>query len=556
LPLFDSRAALYGLMAILTMVVLIGHHAVPPMDRDESRFAQASRQMVQSGDYITVKFQDELRAKKPAGIYWAQSFFASLFGTDDIASYRFVNLLALLAAVFMLYHIGLRLYEPRAALAAAALLGSSFIVLGEAHLAKTDSVLMALALAQQGALLTIYRVADTEIVPPRYSWFWFWVAMAVGVLVKGPVLPVLAVLTVTALSLWHRDVGWLAGLRPVYGVGLVMVICLPWAIMVSAATGGAFLDLAFKGDFLAKVKSGQESHGVFPGAFLLLLPVLVWPGTPLLVTAASGMRGLLAGPTTRFLVAWLIPFWVMLELVPTKLPHYILPVLPALCLILAGRVIAPLPPSLPQSRGWLGPALRYLGVAVGFGFAVVAFWGAMVFGGTDSRAAMLYAMLVLLLALVAMMFGHYWISRGLWAPFFAMLAAGLLLHLVFFAGLVPSLSRLHVSKAVAGTIAAMPSGRPVVMAAAGYHEPSLVFQLGRDLLLVDGREAALFLAEAPAGLAIIEQRQKALFLQTAQALKLQLADPQQIDGFNISKGRSVSIFLYRTDMFDAKAPKG
>ena len=78
LPLFDSRAALYGLMAILTMVVLIGHHAVPPMDRDESRFAQASRQMVQSGDYITVKFQDELRAKKPAGIYWAQSFFASV----------------------------------------------------------------------------------------------------------------------------------------------------------------------------------------------------------------------------------------------------------------------------------------------------------------------------------------------------------------------------------------------------------------------------------------------------------------------------------------------
>ena len=250
MPLFDSRAALYGLMAILTMVVLMGHHAVPPMDRDESRFAQASRQMVQSGDYITVKFQDELRAKKPAGIYWAQSFFASFFGANDIASYRFVNLVALLAAVLMLYNIGLRLYEPRAALAAAALLGSSFIVLGEAHLAKTDSVLMALALVQQGALLTIYRAAQREAAAPRYSWFWFWVAMAVGVLVKGPVLPVLAALTVAALSLWHRDFGWLAGLRPIHGIGLVMVICLPWAIMVSVATGGTFLDLAFKGESL------------------------------------------------------------------------------------------------------------------------------------------------------------------------------------------------------------------------------------------------------------------------------------------------------------------
>ena len=118
--------------------------------------------------------------------------------------------------------------------------------------------------------------------------------MAVGVLVKGPVLPVLALLTAAALSLWHRDFGWLAGSRPIHGIGLVIVICLPWAIMVSVATGGTFLDLAFKGDFLAKVKSGQESHGVFPGAFLLLLPVLIWPGTPLLVTAVSGM-GIVGG---------------------------------------------------------------------------------------------------------------------------------------------------------------------------------------------------------------------------------------------------------------------
>ena len=98
--------AIYALMAVLTVVVLTGHHTVPPMDRDESRFAQASRQMQQSGDYITVRFQDDLRAKKPAGIYWLQSAFASMLGEAAISSYRFVNVLALLAAVFMLYHIG------------------------------------------------------------------------------------------------------------------------------------------------------------------------------------------------------------------------------------------------------------------------------------------------------------------------------------------------------------------------------------------------------------------------------------------------------------------
>ena len=109
---FHARTALYALLALVTMTVFTGQHMVPPMDRDESRFAQASRQMLQSGDYVTIRFQDELRAKKPAGIYWLQSASAALLGDAEIASYRFVNLLALLVSIFMLYHIGLRLYEP------------------------------------------------------------------------------------------------------------------------------------------------------------------------------------------------------------------------------------------------------------------------------------------------------------------------------------------------------------------------------------------------------------------------------------------------------------
>ena len=68
-----ARNALYALLALVTITVITGQHLVPPMDRDESRFAQASRQMLQSGDYVTIRFQDELRAKKPAGIYWLQS---------------------------------------------------------------------------------------------------------------------------------------------------------------------------------------------------------------------------------------------------------------------------------------------------------------------------------------------------------------------------------------------------------------------------------------------------------------------------------------------------
>ena len=93
---FHSRLALYALMAVLSVVVLIGHHNVPPLDRDEARFAQASKQMLQTG--IISRFGFKMNyVPKPAGIYWLQSTFANFLGADDISSHRFVNLLALLA---------------------------------------------------------------------------------------------------------------------------------------------------------------------------------------------------------------------------------------------------------------------------------------------------------------------------------------------------------------------------------------------------------------------------------------------------------------------------
>ena len=163
---FHARTALYALLALVTITVFTGQHLVPPMDRDESRFAQASRQMLKSGDYVTIRFQDELRAKKPAGIYWMQSASAALLGEEDIASYRFVNLLALLASIFMLYHIGLQLYAPAIALAASAAFACGFLVLAEALLAKTDTVLMLVVMVQQWALMRIYLDREKAITNP------------------------------------------------------------------------------------------------------------------------------------------------------------------------------------------------------------------------------------------------------------------------------------------------------------------------------------------------------------------------------------------------------
>ena len=545
---FHARTALYALLALVTMTVFTGQHMVPPMDRDESRFAQASRQMLQSGDYVTIRFQDELRAKKPAGIYWLQSASAALLGDADISSYRFVNLLALLVSIFMLFHIGLYLYEPAIALAASAAFASGFLVLAEAHLAKTDTVLMLLVMVQQWALMRIYLNRDKTTAKPSAHWIFFWTALAAGILVKGPIAPAIAILTIAVLIVWHRGAGWIRPLRLGRGLILMVVICMPWAILVTIATNGVFLDIAVTGDFLAKVQSGQESHGAPPFTYLALFGVLLWPASLLLPSAFLHIKAMLAQDNTRFLLAWLVPFWVMIELIPTKLPHYPLPVVPAAVLLLLWCVDRVVTLSPLRQKFYL--AGQYVLLALGVGLVAAVMTGAVMFGGQSMRLAVGLAVIALLFAVLAVWQGHRWIQIGEYRYLMGLFTAGILVHFVIFAGVVPQLSRIHIADAVAQNLAS--SGRqPAAIAAAGYHEPSLVFLLGRDVLLVDSREAALFLAEAPDGVALVEARQQVAFLDMARRLGLRLAAPEQLSGYSMSMGQDVVILIYRREMFDA-----
>src|SRR6266403_2774730 len=65
--------ALAVLLAVALLGFLPGFSSIPPIDRDEARFAQATKQMVESGDYVDIRFQDEVRYKKPVGVYWLQA---------------------------------------------------------------------------------------------------------------------------------------------------------------------------------------------------------------------------------------------------------------------------------------------------------------------------------------------------------------------------------------------------------------------------------------------------------------------------------------------------
>src|SRR5437867_5346313 len=71
------------LAALCLLLYLPGIASIPPLDRDEARFAQATRQMLESGDFLRIRFQDEARNKKPAGIYWLQAASVAAFSTPE-----------------------------------------------------------------------------------------------------------------------------------------------------------------------------------------------------------------------------------------------------------------------------------------------------------------------------------------------------------------------------------------------------------------------------------------------------------------------------------------
>src|SRR5205085_4492810 len=128
---------------------------------------------------------------------------------------------------------------------------------------------------------------------------------------------------------------WLRRLLPVIGILALIVVAAPWLVAIELATGGRFLGDALGGDLLTKLVGARELHGAPPFSYLLLSLASFWPGSLLLVPALVRAWRRHDVPAERFLLAWLVPAWVLLELVPTKLPHYVLPLYPALALLAA-----------------------------------------------------------------------------------------------------------------------------------------------------------------------------------------------------------------------------
>jgi 4-amino-4-deoxy-L-arabinose transferase-like glycosyltransferase len=538
----------YAVLALLGLLLwLPGILSLPPLDRDESRFAQSSRQMVESGDLIDIRFGHVPRYKKPIGIYWLQSASTAVLGMGSdhrIWTYRVPSLLGGIAAAWLTVWCALALAGADVALVAGLLMLTSVLLTAEATIATTDAVLLACVLGVQGVLLRVYRaVREPEAPQPSSRLIWLgWIACAAGILVKFPVVPGVAAITVIGLVAWDRDWRWLVRLKPVRGFLLTLLLVLPWLVAITIQSRGAFLEQSLGNDFAAKIAGGQESHGMWPGYYLLLSAATFWPA--ILFIAPGIVMGIArrGEPAIRFLLVWAGAWWLLVEAVPTKLPHYVLSAYPALAILGALFVLTPpegVRPIWMNVARWIAAIQFVIGAGLlAAGPVVLPRW----FGSGDAWWLMALAALGIGLAIAALLFSLRR-AHG-WAVMLSVLAM-LVIVPTLTAATAPRLSRIWVSRNLASMVAANTQPGDPPPALAGYEEPSLVFALGADVVLTDGAGAADAGATA-GGLALVEDQEKGGFLARLAELQADATPVGALDGFNYSRGRQVHITLYRT----------
>lgn len=413
-----------ALLALLSLTLhLVGNGRTSLWDRDEPRYAGATREMWQSGDLTFPTFNAEPRFHKPILIYWLMMIGTAIGGEDPFGA-RLVSAFAGMATVLAVWGFGRRLFGPSAGRWAALILATAPIFVAESKLATTDASLM---LSLLGTQFAIWQLAHDH----RSRWTaMFWSCLAVAFLIKGPAGPALLFAASAAswllgapregylrlitplipswkglderrrlASAWRtpgsaripRTAVALAGLSGAllgrwltanWGLFLFAAIAAPWFIIIGIRSHGEFYNVAMGYHVLRRATQGIETHGGFPGYYVALSIALFYPWSAFLPAGlVAAWKRRREQPALAFVLGWIIGPLVLLEIVRTKLIHYYLPAYPA-CALLVGWLVPLVAKSDVNLRRWpLGRLSVGLLAGIGLTYSVGLLAGVFVFPG-------------------------------------------------------------------------------------------------------------------------------------------------------------------------------
>ena len=325
------------LLAALLVLPGLGRPAIT--DSDEAYYAEAAREMIESGDYLTPRFNYANRFQKPVLYYWMAAASYGVAGVNAAAA-RFPSALAGVGLVGLAFVTGRRWWGREEATLAAAIVATSLGCFMAAHLALPDLPLAFLVTAATWAGLVALESAGSG--PGRARWPLLGCAAAAGLafLTKGPVgVVVPAVILVPAAIVdhaWRR----LRVADLLLATAAFLVVALPWYLAMTAVHGRAYLESFFVGDNLERFATARFNEPRGPWFYLPVLLGGMLPWSPLFLVGVAPLWRALSRPAVVTTQAWRLAAWALAPLALFtmsigKQPRYILPVMVPVAVALA-----------------------------------------------------------------------------------------------------------------------------------------------------------------------------------------------------------------------------
>ncbi|MGP1678435.1 MAG: glycosyltransferase family 39 protein [Giesbergeria sp.] len=332
--------------AARTLVLLVAFTAVwfsnleyrKLVNPDEGRYAEIPREMVASGDWITPRLNDIKYFEKPALQYWATAAAYNLFGEHQWTA-RLWSAVTGFLGVLMVFFTGRRLFGGEAGWYAALVLGSSLLWVLIAHVNTLDMGVSFFLSAAVCAFALAQRDAAQEHTRSRWM-LAVWAALALALLSKGLIGLVLPGAALFLYILIERDWRLAGRLRLVAGIALLLALSLPWFVAVSRANP-EFFHFFFIHEHFERFLTKQHGRYQPPYYFIPVLLAGMLPWTVTLIDALA--RAWKRDPrqrfqAQRFLFIWAAVVFVFFSVSDSKLVSYILPMFPALALLIGVRL--------------------------------------------------------------------------------------------------------------------------------------------------------------------------------------------------------------------------
>ena len=335
-----------GRAACLLLILLVawfagGNH--PLYEPDEGRYAEVARQMFVTGDWVMPHFDGFRFYDKPPLQYWATTLAYHAFGVHEWTA-RLWSALAGLLCVASIWYAALRVWGVRHARIATMVCAGSVLIATGAHVNTLDMGVTAFLTAALSAFLIAQHGSATASAQ-RWWMLAAWLAMALGILSKGLIAVVLPGASLLLYLLWQRDSGVLRRLQVLPGVAILLLVAAPWFVLL-ARRDSQFLSYFFihehLGRFLSKVVDRNHPWWYY-------LPIIVVGLLPWTAFLSAALRRAWKQSTlghdgaTRLVLVWSAVVFVFFSWAGAKLPLYILPLFPALSLLVADAIVS-MPP--------------------------------------------------------------------------------------------------------------------------------------------------------------------------------------------------------------------